>query len=262
MIELSDELLMAYVDGQLDKPQTTVVSRLVRDDEELTRRIIRLQQTQARLLETFGTLLREGAAAAKSQRNARSMNRRYLNGNLFQAGAIAVLVLIGVLIGWGVSHYTGSEADLVHESAALQMPPANWSEDIAQLHAFFTNDTVSVSPDSQTNPEVVGFQLAKLSKELALPDLTNHGLKFTRGQLMNYRGHKLMQLIYTNKGEPLLAIYIAPGGADVAATPGEFGDVKTMSWEAQGLRFVIASNMPPEALRTLVGTIQEQQGKS
>lgn len=260
MIELSDELLMAYVDGQLDKPQTTVVSRLVRDDEELTRRVIRLQQTQAQLLETFGALLREGAAAAKNQRNARS--HRGLSRDIFQAGAIAILVLIGVLIGWGVSHRSGNEEPVIHESAALQMPPANWSEDIAELHGFFTNDTVAVSPDSQTNPEVVSFQLAKLSNELTLPDLTSHGLKFTRGQLMNYRGHKLMQLIYTNKGEPLVAIYIAQGGADVGATPGEFGDVKTMSWETQGLRFVVASNMTPDALRTLVGAIQHQQARS
>lgn len=34
MIDLSDELLMAYVDGQLDKPQADVVNRLLRDDRE------------------------------------------------------------------------------------------------------------------------------------------------------------------------------------------------------------------------------------
>ena len=34
MIDLSDELLMAYVDGQLDRPQAEVVNRLLRDHHE------------------------------------------------------------------------------------------------------------------------------------------------------------------------------------------------------------------------------------
>ena len=43
---LSDQLLLAYVDGQLDKPQAAVVSGIMRDDRELAYRISRLQETQ------------------------------------------------------------------------------------------------------------------------------------------------------------------------------------------------------------------------
>ena len=67
MIDLSDDVLMAYVDGQLDKPQAAVVGRLLRDDRDLAYRVSRLQQTQAQLLDTFGALLREGMSASGSR---------------------------------------------------------------------------------------------------------------------------------------------------------------------------------------------------
>ena len=269
MIELSDELLMAYVDGQLDKPQTTVVSHLLRDDEELSRRAGRLQQTQARLLETFGALLREGpASTANPLRNpggvrAAARGTMSQGGRLLTAGMIGLLLLLGASAGVTIAYYSGfAPVPPQHaEEAVLHMPPANWAEDMAELHAFFTTDTVAVSPDSQTNPEVVKFQLAKLSKALALPDFSKNGLRFTRGQMMSYRGNKLMQLIYTSKTEPLVAVYISPGDGETPALPGQFGDVKTVSWTASGLRFVIAADMTHEALRALAAIAQAQMGK-
>jgi anti-sigma factor RsiW len=269
MIELSDELLMAYVDGQLDKPQATVVSHLLRDDADLIRRTGRLQQTQARLLDTFGALLREGPVTASAHprgtggaRNApRGASGR--GGGFLTAGMMGMLLLLGAAAGVTFTYYSGlSPAPPPRvEETALQMPPSNWAEDMAELHAFFTTDTVAVSPDSQTNAEVVKFQLAKLSNSLTLPDFSANGLKFTRGQLMSYRGSKLMQLIYTSKTEPLVAVYISVGQGETPVLPGQFGDVKTVSWSARGLRFVIAADMTHEALRALAATTQAQLGK-
>ncbi len=269
MIDLSDELLLAYVDGQLDKPQATVVSHLLRDDPDLTHRTGRLQQTQARLLDTFGALLREGPVTASAHprgtggsRNApRSAFSRA--GRFLTAGMIGLLLLLGATAGVTIAYYSGfapAPPPRAKETAQL-LPPSNWAEDMAELHAFFTTDTVAVSPDSQTNAEVVKFQLAKLSNSLTLPDLSANGLKFTRGQLMSYRGSKLMQLIYTSKTEPLVAVYISTGQGQTPVLPGQFGDVKTVSWSARGLRFVIAANMTHEALRALAAVTQAQLGK-
>ncbi len=270
MIDLSDELLLAYVDGQLDKPQATVVSHILRDDAELIQRTGRMQQTQARLLDTFGALLREGPVnpsahprggnQRKGPRGAFSQAGRFLT-----MGMIGMLLLLGASAGLTIAYYSGfsqtpAPAPRV-EDTALQMPPSNWAEDMAELHAFFTNDTVAVSPDSQTNAEVVKFQLAKLSNRLTLPNFSSNGLKFTRGQLMSYRGSKLMQLIYTSKTEPLVAVYISTGQGQTPVLPGQFGDVKTVSWSARGLRFVIAADMTHDALRGLAAIAQAQLGK-
>ena len=55
---LSDQLLLAYVDGQLDRPQAAIVAQLLRDDQAVARRVTRFQQTQTQFLDTCGALRR------------------------------------------------------------------------------------------------------------------------------------------------------------------------------------------------------------
>ncbi|MGB0086920.1 MAG: hypothetical protein WBP94_16300, partial [Rhodomicrobiaceae bacterium] len=69
---------------------------------------------------------------------------------------------------------------------------------------------------------------------------------------------KVMQLVYLGKNDPLVALYISAGGLDMAMSPGQFGDVNTMSWSANELRFVIAGDMPHQALRALAAVAQSQ----
>jgi anti-sigma factor RsiW len=263
MIEVSDELLMAYVDGQLDKPQSSIVTRLTRDDETLAHRIGSMQQTQTRLLETFGALLREGHVDASRpiSANRPQANTRHTSGISLSAGMVSLLLLLGLSLGITGAYYTGfSTASPPMTAVATHIPTANWVEDMAELHAFFTNDTVAVSPESQTNPDVVKFQLAKLSQSLVLPNFSAQGLRFARGQLMTYQGRKLMQLVYTNETEPLVALYISPGETSPGTLPGQFGDVRTISWGTQDLRFVVAANMTHDSLRALAAMVQAQMG--
>ncbi|WP_088346951.1 MULTISPECIES: hypothetical protein [Rhodomicrobium] len=260
MIDLSEELLMAYVDGQLDKPQAAVVGRLLRDDRDLAYRVSRLQQTQAQLLDTFGTLLRENMSSA--QRNARASGAG--GGSMLTGGSIAgiafgaLLLLLGASAGFTGAYYSGLAAK--PDAAGVQMPSSNWPEDIAEFHAFFTKDTIGVSAESQSNPDMVKFQLAQLFKAAALPDFSSEGLKFARGQMLTHQRTKVMQLIYLGRNEPLVALYVSAGGLDIPMTPGRFGDVKTVSWTANERRYVLAADMPAQELKALAAVAQAQLG--
>ncbi len=260
MIDLSDELLMAYVDGQLDKPQAAVVGRILRDDRDMAYRVSRLQQTQAQLLDTFGALLREGmSSASRAQRGSRpGAGAIAAGGRVLTIGTAGFLLLIGASAGFTTSYYSGVKAK---PEAVMQLPASNWPEDIAEFHAFFTGETVGVSAESQSNPDMVKFQLGQLFKSASLPDFSAHGLKFARGQLLSYRGNKVMQLIYLGKNEPLVALYVSAGGLDMPMSPGRFGDVKTMSWSVKELRYVIAADMQPQELRALAAVAQSQFGR-
>lgn len=257
MINLSDELLMAYVDGQLDKPQTSVVTQILRDDPDLAVRVSRLQQTQAQLLDTFGALLREGAsAAARDKRMRRGQGRP---GFWVTALAASLLVLLGAGAGLGGAYFAGMVKGPAKESA--QLPPTNWPGDIAEFHAFFTTDTMRVSPESQANPDMVKFQLSQAFDGIKLPDLTEQGLKLARGQMLNYRGNKVMQLAYIGKGQSLVALYISGGEGEASMSPGMFGDVKTVSWAVGEQRFILAGTMAHGALQALAVIAQAQLGR-
>lgn len=267
MTELSDELLMAYIDGQLDKPQASVVNQLLRRDEALARRVRRLQESQGKFLELFGALVRESTAGAPRASPRQPASRGADTGGLTDraglvtTGIAALLVIFGASIGFTTAYFSGMSRDPAADEMA--MLPASWSEDIAEFHAYFTAETLMGGRDSQTNPETVKFQLGKLASQPApLPDFSQHGLRFVRAQTLNYRGNKLMQLIYTGRSDPFVAVYIAGGNDDSPVLPGRFGDVKTISWSQDGLRYLIAADMTEEALRALGAVARAQRGKN
>lgn len=270
MIDLSDEVLMAYVDGQLDKPQIAVVGRLLRDDRDLAFRVSRLQQTQAQLLDTFGALVREGMSAGASAARGpatKSAGGSTSDGRLLSMGTAGLLLLLGASAGVTAAYYSGVvlPADETHVTQLpmprMQAPIPNWPADMATFHSFFTKEAMGVSLESQSNPEVVKFQLAQLTKTGKLPDLNAHGLKFVRGQMLSYQGNKVMQLVYMGRGEPLVAIFVAAGGLDMQMSAGGFGDIKTISWTTDELRYVIASDMQVQPLRALAAVVQSQLAK-
>jgi anti-sigma factor RsiW len=260
MIDLSDELLMAYVDGQLDKPQAAVVTRILRDDRDLAVRVSRLQETQAQLLDTFGALLREGVnSGGRTKRRGHGPSAGIIsNPNLMMAAA-ALILAIGIGLGLGGAFFSGLLNRTTQE--IVQLPPSNWPEDVAEFHSFFTKDAIQVSPESQSNPEMVKFQLAQLFNDMPVPDFSELGLKFVRGQTLSYRGNRVMQLLYTGKRDPLVALYIGAGGLDMPMTPGRFGDVNTVSWSANEVRYVIASDMPHQSLQALAVIAKSQVDK-
>jgi anti-sigma factor RsiW len=234
------------------------VGRLLREDQELAYRVSRLQQTQAQLLDTFGALLRDGVSltAKPARQQSRGRGAALQGGKGLTYGMAALMLLIGASAGFTGAYYSGLSASGGESVAPL--PPANWPADIAEFHSFFTKDTLRVSPESQSNPEMVRFQLAQLSKSAIVPDFSQQGVKFARGQMLSHRGNKVMQLAYSGKNEPLIAIYISSGGLDMPMSPGQFGDVNTISWSARELRFVIAADMPHQALKALAAIAQSQ----
>lgn len=265
MTEFSDELLMAYIDGQLDKPQAAVVGRFSAQDEAVARRLQRLQDSQAKFLDLFGGLVRDGAAAAPARRREPAAGRGFQisAADITSAltGTVAGLLLVlGASVGFTTAYYSGITAE--PGGVDMQMTAVSWNQDIAELHAFFNAETLASGRDSQTNPEAVKFQLAKLGAQPAvLPDFSPHGLRFVRAQTLSYQRGKLIQLIYSGKSDPLVAVYVTPGDADAALTPGHFGDVRTVSWSEKGLRFLIAGDMTQEQLRALAAVLQAQLGK-
>ena len=57
MTELSDELLVAYVDGQLERKQSRAVEKVLEQDDEIARRVLALKDAHSRLEAAFEAVL-------------------------------------------------------------------------------------------------------------------------------------------------------------------------------------------------------------
>ncbi|MBI4725086.1 MAG: hypothetical protein HY765_08940 [Rhodomicrobium sp.] len=281
MTQLSDEFLLAYLDGQLEKGQTAEVSQLAGSNPEVSRRVARLKRTQAHLIETLGGFAREEIA---------------LNGDAFQfddngakqkikpvlpmqahapehkaSGAIRKLLFLGAVFasgllgGYGATLLTAHRAPLPPKTAdrppSALFSPASWSSDIAKFHSFFPREMLTPYPDAIANPELIRFQLGKITaKALTPPDFSRQGFALYRGQTFNYAQDHMMQLTYSSKTEPPLTLYVLPatGYADSPVASQSLGAFKAVSWVSDRVRFLLTGDKNVEDLKVLAILAESQ----
>jgi hypothetical protein len=275
MTQLSDEFLLAYLDGQLEKGQSSDVAQIATDNAEVSRRIARLKRTQAQLIESFGAFAREEivpprapasgeAEAKKAPRAAAASARAAVSSAPAQKEPDAVKKLLfvlavfagGVLGGYGATIVAGhpppAPKDMDRPPAAV-ISPTSWTSDIARFHSFFPKETLTPYPDAIANPELIRFQLSKITaKALLPPDFTRQGYALYRGQTFNYRQERMMQLTYASKTEPPLTLYALPAAeADSLISIQGQGASKAASWVSDHVRFLLTAEKNEEDLRVL-----------
>jgi anti-sigma factor RsiW len=285
---LSDELLIAYVDGQLGETQAASVARMVASEPELHRRLARFQRTQAQLIELFealalrqppeprGTGPRSAAAQkpdmsqrlgssrsqdAQAGKTARGGNKAYAGKTKRPLVWALTFALIAACGGYAAAKLLQDQTSSAVTKITEQIPVGitRWAAEMAQLHAHFSKATVEASAASQENPELVIMQLSRLvQSDIVLPDLTGQGLSFRRGQIMSYRGSQLMQLSYSGSTEPLVALYIMAGGPSSQVVLDAQAGIRVASWSTNSVRFVLAADMPENQLRALTAIIMAQ----
>jgi anti-sigma factor RsiW len=302
MMELSDELLVAYVDGQLDRPQAATLARLLGEDDELVKRVRRLQQTQARLMESFASMQRDiecGGLEEMIVAGEGRHSRVAALGSGAKWAAVAALLSLGGAAGFGASIYvaappqtdqtlkntarmpTGAPPEIVQQAqpaviahtgvtgATNSAPPApavNWTDELAGYHSQLTRDASS-GQEGPSNRDLAPFQLASLAgRPLPVPDFSKQGLTLARSLMLPFKGSRLMQLSYSSAGktESAATLYIIPGASSAGAEPlafGASGDVRAAGWSMDGVRYVIAGKLPPDALRVLAAVAQSQMSK-
>lgn len=280
MTHLSDEFLLAYLDGQLETAQTSEVSQLAGSNSEVSRRVIRLRRTQAQLLETFGAFAREDVALPRSafqldeadvNQTQRSKGGLPAAQNAKGGGALKKVVFVaavfagGLMGGYGATLLTAPrqhppQKDPERMPAAL-IAPISWSNDIARFHSFFPRETLTPYPDAIANPELIRFQLSKITaKALTPPDFTHQGFTLYRGQTFNYRQDRMMQLTYSSKTEAPLTLYVLPAAElpDSPATVQALGSNKAVSWVSDRVRFLLTAEKNEEDLKVLAILAQSQ----
>ncbi len=284
MTQLSDEFLLAYIDGQLERAQSGEVSQLTSTNAEISRRVARLKRSQAQLIESFGAFAREEIAVPRSTLQQDETEPRQLSKGKTSARAPAqapeqkdpdavrkmlfVLAVFagGVLGGYGATALTGQHMpplakDTDRAPAAAQMSPSSWPSDIAQFHSFFPRETLTPYPDAIANPELIRFQLSKITaKALTPPDFTRQGYTLFRGQTFNYRQDRMMQLTYASKTEPPLTLYALPAAElpDAPITVQVLGSNKAASWVTDHVRFLLTAEKNEEDLKLLAVMAQSQ----
>jgi len=277
MTELNDELLVAYVDGQLAKNQSKAVERVLEEDRIAAQRVEALRVANEQLETAFEALLageqiplpEAGTGTSADGARARSTVAR----RLLRAGLVT-WVGFGCLLGGAAAGY------ILHEQIApepvqvvvappppppaepiiIAPPPATLQDDIARTHALLSRDTFALALDAQGNRDLVGFQISKLlGADLAIPDLSNANLTFQRAQMLQRKGTPLAQIAYLPDSGAPVALYVRPGAGEARALKFEdIGGVSLASWRQGELYFLLAGELPRPQLEAVAQSVQRQ----
>lgn len=285
MTELSDELLVAYVDGQLARDQSRAIKRVLDNDEVAAARVEALRATQRRLEAAFDAMLADELdtltgkpgepKAFPAEPRIQFARRTEPRGRwpvwvasiafgLLAAGAWApYFVPVGELLP--VPDAPKPVAEPVTTAAIPAAPevpegPTGWVADMAAGHALLARESLEVSPASQGNAELAYFQLSKaIGGALIIPDLTGEGLDFRRAQLLRLDEEPVAEIAYLPKTGAPLTLYARAGGA--SETPFTFErtkDTTLVSWDQNGVSLLIAARMPQDRLEPVAASVYDQ----
>jgi anti-sigma factor RsiW len=264
MTELSDDLLVAYVDGQLARKQTHAVEKVLEQDDVIARRVVALKDAHSRLEAAFEAILagEEAEILATPGPQRRGIFIEWGTAAkvaLAGTGLAAALVLAIAGYGWPLvmpelARHPSGEA---FQEYTGSLP--SWHEEAARAQALLSRASLEVGLESQGNQDLIAFQLGQaIGPSLKLPDLQSQGFRFMRAQLLRSGGEPVAQLLYLGTSGAPLALYAKKGEGSDAPQFKPFGAIGGVAWSEGGIAYLLAGEEDAALLMRLAETIRQE----
>ncbi|HEY0523495.1 MAG TPA: hypothetical protein VGD08_08900 [Stellaceae bacterium] len=263
-----DELLVAYLDGELDEAQHAQVEGWLHRDPTLRDHVASLAESAALLRAAFDETLREPVperliAAARGETTAAAagptvlpfpqrnrvvstiaQNRRWWV-SVAVAASLFGLVIGGVGVGYIDKDTLGGDKQQIADASAAS-GPGSWLDNIAGYHKLFVSagdgDGGLDIASNADNGEVTSKISQRLAQGIRLPDLKPWGLTFKGARYLVVEGRPAAQLYYTTDNKaigPLTIVIASSKRADLAPTFDHRQDVNLLYWRHHGRAYAI-----------------------
>jgi len=257
----SAELLIAYLDGELDTETSKEVAAAIARDPALAREAESLTETAAALRVAFDDVLHEPVperllAAARGEVGDKVVRfpeaRKALMGpgiaRWRQWASLPIAASVACLIvGGGLGYLIAVQAP----GGLVPQPPEqvaaanlNWLDNVAGYHKMLVNagpnDTALV--DIPADPKSGGGRKLALPQDFHLPDLKPWGLAYQGGRVLFIEGRAATQLFYTTDNKtlgPVTVVVATTSLPDKAPTPEQRGDVNMLWWRHHGHEYAV-----------------------
>jgi anti-sigma factor RsiW len=287
----ADELLVAYLDGELDEPQRAKVEDWLEHDSAAREQVARLSETTTLLRAAFDEVLREevperliaaarGAEPTGSVRDAEILpfrGRRVVPSFVARRHwwvAIPVAAsLFGLMIGGGLGYFgLGKTPGSIGEDkqvATVSGSTNNWLDNVAEYHKLFVSAGENSFADIPANSDG-GELVQKISQRTAqpgirVPNLKPWGLVFQGARVVVIESRPAAQLVYTADNEavgsaigPLTVVIGSTKRADLAPTFDRRQDTNVLYWRHKGHAYAIVGQAEPGYMWNLVNDIAYQ----
>lgn len=268
MQQLSDELLIAYLDGELGASERREVEGRLDIDPVAREKLATLAEAGGLVRLAFDEIMHEPIpdrliAAARGETgspepgakvlpfNALQSRKRGLNAPRWWVGVALAASLFALLLGGGITYLGITRFEpgaLGGGQAVAEAAAANnaWLDNAAGYYKLFVSaggDGALIDVPATGDPREA---LQKISQSLPqgvrLPDLKPWGLNFHGVRVVVANGRPAAQLVYTTDNKaigPLTLIIGSSKEADLAPTLTRRQDVNLLYWRHQGRAYAL-----------------------
>lgn len=260
----TDEMLTAYLDGELGPEERTALEAKVAADHGASTRLEFLSHGNLAYAEAFVPMLDE-APREKLEAMLKALPSPQIaqaNGSPAQSTSrIGRRGLIAAAIGCLVAGVVADRAFIAVQSSLTQDDEdAALRAEVAEYLALYTADSL-LHASTDANEREAQLQFAGQRLGLALdPFAMNLGnLQMRRTQLLEYDGKPLGQILYLDPahGPVALCIIAASSGAKPMQRERRSG-LNLIYWASESHSFVMAARNPMEDLKARADEIRDQ----
>jgi anti-sigma factor RsiW len=257
----SDEVLVAYLDGEVDETVAAEVESWLERDEDLRNRLQALVESATQVRDAFNEILREPVperlmAAARGRvpfadaepakgatilSFASSTARKSLPSRRWGLGLAAAASLSFLMIGAGGGYLAGT-GDVTIDGSQPGSATASWLDNIAGYH----NLLISSANGAETTVfDVPAGAEKKLPTDIRIPDLKPWGLAFQGARKLVVEGKPAFQFFYMTDNKSLGPITITVTDTkrtDMSPTFAKREGVNLLYWRHQGHGYALVGS--------------------
>jgi anti-sigma factor RsiW len=235
-----DEMLVSYVDGELDPADAAMIERMAGSDPRVRADLDLFRDTAILLRSACGE---QHYAAAPTRALVAPLSPRW---GMRLAAAVAGLVLaVGCFA-------VGAWWDDAWRHSFL--------DEAAEYHAVIARETTHLAEMSPDNAaEMVAWFSRRLGRRLAVPELGAAGLRFAGGRMLVMEGEVAADLLYTRDyGAPVAVCVVRGALGSEAMQLAEREGLRIAYWSRGGYTFLVIGDMSGSDARKLSERVAAQ----
>lgn len=280
MRQLSDETLIAYLDGELDAAARDEIAAALERDPQLREHAGALTDSAALLRAAMDEVLREEVpqrlidaargsrergvidlVAERARRSAASLQQGWGTRRFWTGAAVAASLCLVVGAGGGYFAAQNPVEPVVRTADNGGNP--GYFDNIAGYHRLLINAGVNEQGlvDVPANGDQGRKIIQKLPANFRLPDLKKLGLTFDGARYLIVEGQPATQLFYTSEDKKLGSVTMVVGTTgkpDLPISSERRDDMNFVYWRHAGHAYAVVGTADVNALRGIAKEIYAQ----
>jgi anti-sigma factor RsiW len=245
--QTDDEILVAFLDGEMDPTESARLAARLNRDQDLRDRLEALKQSGLRMRAALDELLEDAPIQRMRAGLSQALNASRREPRLRWLTRAAAAALVGAFFAGGFA-----------TSRLLERPSGPSSEDwrraVAEYMEMYSPETFRPQESAALRDDLSALG-SRLGLELDADALRVAGLELRRVEILQYEGAPLGELGYLNATTLVAFCILRDGEAAAPLTTGNQGAFTSATWAKGGRGYMVIGKLPREKIAAIAGKL-------